>query len=109
MRRLTLSRRMFLALTGCAFAPPHLSGAAEVPTMLDHILLGTSDLDAGVAFVKEHTGVAPGLRRRPSGARHAQRAAVARRKPSEGLVISCAPLLAAEDPFECHSGADRTF
>ena len=26
---------------------------------LDHILLGSGDLDAGVAFVKEHAGVAP--------------------------------------------------
>jgi hypothetical protein len=32
-----------------------------VPTVLDHILLGSSDLDAGIAFVKEHTGVAPAL------------------------------------------------
>jgi len=28
-----------------------------VPTVLDHILLGSSDLDEGIAFVKEHTGV----------------------------------------------------
>ena len=27
--------------------------------MLDHILLGCSDLDAGIAFVEEHTGVLP--------------------------------------------------
>jgi len=27
--------------------------------MLDHILLGVSDFDEGIAFVREHTGVAP--------------------------------------------------
>jgi Glyoxalase-like domain len=32
-----------------------------VPAVLDHILLGSSDLDTGVAFVKQHTGVAPAL------------------------------------------------
>jgi len=32
-------------------------GAVDVPTVLDHILLGTSDLDEGIAFVKQHTGV----------------------------------------------------
>ena len=32
-------------------------GAVDVPTVLDHILLGTSDLDEGIAFVKKHTGV----------------------------------------------------
>ena len=29
----------------------------QVPSMLDHILLGCSDLQAGIAFVEEHTGV----------------------------------------------------
>ena len=28
-----------------------------MPTVLDHILLGSSDLDEGIAFVKKHTGV----------------------------------------------------
>jgi len=28
-----------------------------VPTVLDHILLGSSDLDEGIAFVKKHAGV----------------------------------------------------
>ena len=28
-----------------------------MPALLDHILLGSSDLDAGIAFVKQHTGV----------------------------------------------------
>jgi hypothetical protein len=31
--------------------------AAEVPEMLDHILLGCSDLQRGIAFVEERTGV----------------------------------------------------
>jgi len=54
-----LSRRLFLALTGGALASPAISwGEVEVPDVLDHILLGSSDLDEGVAFVKEHTGVA---------------------------------------------------
>ena len=54
-----LSRRLFLALTGGALASPAISwGEVEVPVMLDHILLGVSDFDEGIAFVKEHTGVA---------------------------------------------------
>jgi catechol 2,3-dioxygenase-like lactoylglutathione lyase family enzyme len=54
-----LSRRLFLALTGGALASPDISwGAVGVPNVLDHILLGVSDLDEGIAFVKEHTGVA---------------------------------------------------
>ncbi len=55
-----LSRRLFLALTGAAFASSGLSsGAPDVPAMLDHILLGSSDLDGGIAFVRKHTGVSP--------------------------------------------------
>ena len=30
-----------------------------MPSALDHILLGTSDLEAGIEFVREHAGVAP--------------------------------------------------
>ena len=33
----------------------------EFPSMLDHILLGCSDLDEGVAFVEQHTGVRAGI------------------------------------------------
>jgi len=29
----------------------------QVPSMLDHILLGCSDLQAGIAFLEQHTGV----------------------------------------------------
>jgi hypothetical protein len=53
-----LSRRLFLALAGGAIAVPPISrGASDVPTVLDHILLGCSDLDAGIAFVEGHTGI----------------------------------------------------
>lgn len=53
-----LSRRLFLALTGGALASPASTwGASYVPTVLDHILLGCSDLDAGIAFVEKHTGI----------------------------------------------------
>jgi catechol 2,3-dioxygenase-like lactoylglutathione lyase family enzyme len=53
-----LSRRTFIAVTGGALAAPSISwAAAEVPAMLDHILLGCSDLDGGIEFVEKHTGV----------------------------------------------------
>ena len=53
-----VSRRIFLCLAGGAFAAPQFSWAAnEVPTLLDHILLGCSDLDRGIGFVEERTGV----------------------------------------------------
>jgi catechol 2,3-dioxygenase-like lactoylglutathione lyase family enzyme len=53
-----VSRRYFLALSGLALTWPFASfGADEVPTLLDHILLGCSDLDRGIGFVEEHTGV----------------------------------------------------
>jgi hypothetical protein len=53
-----LSRRTFLALAGGALAVPPISWAdAEAPTVLDHILLGCSDLTTGINFVAKHTGV----------------------------------------------------
>ncbi len=53
-----LSRRTFLALAGGALAAPSVTwGAAEAPTMIDHILLGCNDLDRGIDFVQKHTGV----------------------------------------------------
>ena len=53
-----ISRRAFLAMTGAALAAPSgILGKEEVPSLLDHILLGCSDLDGGIAFVEEHTGV----------------------------------------------------
>jgi hypothetical protein len=53
-----LSRRIFLALTGSAIVAPVLSWAAEeVPPLLDHILLGCNDLQRGIDFVEQRTGV----------------------------------------------------
>jgi catechol 2,3-dioxygenase-like lactoylglutathione lyase family enzyme len=60
---MTISRRSFLATTGLAITgaalavPPMIFGKDEVPTLLDHILLGCDDLDKGIAFVEEKTGV----------------------------------------------------
>lgn len=52
------SRRAFLAFTTGAALAPSLSWSAEqVPSLLDHILLGCSNLERGIAFVEEHTGV----------------------------------------------------
>jgi hypothetical protein len=62
-----LSRRLFLALTGGALAIPSVSWAAnpedddEVPALLDHIILGCSDLDRGIELVQEKTGVRPAI------------------------------------------------
>jgi hypothetical protein len=58
-----ISRRSFLALTGGALAMPSAALAApaedddDVPALLDHILLGCNDLDRGIAFIEEGTGV----------------------------------------------------
>ncbi len=52
-----ISRRMFVALTGAAMvAPPALWGTDMFPSLLDHIILGCNNLEAGIAFVEEHTG-----------------------------------------------------
>jgi len=65
----SIPRRSFLAITGAALvAPSILLGhqrpqsevpplVDEVPPMLDHILLGSNDLQRGVDFVEQHTGV----------------------------------------------------
>ena len=60
----TLSRRLFLStsagifVTGAA-GPRSLFSAQEerAPALLDHILLGCSDLDRGIDFVLKRTGV----------------------------------------------------
>ena len=53
-----ISRRLFLALAGSSLVvPPMVFGKEEVPTLLDHILLGCSDLNRGIAFVEERAGV----------------------------------------------------
>ena len=65
----SLSRRNFLALTTGALAAPKLFWPTrsqaqqiqedddEVPAVLDHIIIGCNDLDAGIDLVKEKTGV----------------------------------------------------
>jgi len=53
-----IPRRTFLALTGVALVSPTLAlGEDDPPKVLDHILLGCSDLDRGIAFVEEQLGV----------------------------------------------------
>ena len=63
MRR-TISRRSFVSTGAILFAasavcPRSLFSAQEerAPAVLDHILLGCSDLDRGIAFVEKHTGI----------------------------------------------------
>jgi hypothetical protein len=55
-----LSRRRFLFTASAALAAARISRAAQqeiVPQLLDHILVGSPDLDAGIKFVEERTGV----------------------------------------------------
>lgn len=53
-----ISRRLFFVLAGGALAAPRFSWSAEqVPSLLDHILLGCNDLDRGISLVEERTGV----------------------------------------------------
>ena len=55
-----LSRRLFLAFGGSAIVARSrlwAMNADMVPSNLDHILLGVSDLDRGIAWVEQHTGV----------------------------------------------------
>jgi hypothetical protein len=54
----TLRRRSFIAVAaGAAFTPLLPWAASEVPSLLDHVLLGCNDLDRGIDFVQQHTGV----------------------------------------------------
>jgi hypothetical protein len=54
----TLGRRSFIAATtGAVFTPLLTWAATEVPSLLDHVLLGCNDLDRGIDFVEQHTGV----------------------------------------------------
>ena len=49
---------MFLTLAGGFAAMPQIILAkGETPPMLDHILLGVSDLDAGIALVEKMSGI----------------------------------------------------
>ncbi len=51
-------RRFFLALVGSsALFPSIVWPADDVPTLLDHFILGCNDLDHGIDFVEQHTGV----------------------------------------------------
>jgi len=54
-----LTRRRFLVASGTTFVALSLraQGIDAVPAILDHILLGCSDLEEGIAFVESHTGV----------------------------------------------------
>jgi len=53
-----ISRRGFVALTGTVLFSTRFSYASdETPPMLDHILLGSNDLDEGIALVEKQTGV----------------------------------------------------
>jgi hypothetical protein len=52
-----IPRRAFLALAGSLAAPKLSPGEVDPPAVLDHILLGCSDLDGGIAFVEKRTGV----------------------------------------------------
>ena len=54
-----VTRRVFALAATSLMAAPRLAwpGQSKVPTVLDHILLGCNDLDAGIAYVYERTGV----------------------------------------------------
>jgi Glyoxalase-like domain len=53
-----ISRRLFLTLAGMAWVMrPNLWAGETVPADLDHILLGVSDLERGIAWVEQRTGV----------------------------------------------------
>jgi catechol 2,3-dioxygenase-like lactoylglutathione lyase family enzyme len=58
-----ISRRHFLVIAfGAAVMSQSLwSSDHQVRIMLDHLLLGCSDLDQGIAFVEKHTGVRPAM------------------------------------------------
>src|SRR6516162_6083017 len=54
-----LSRRTFMLLGGFALAAPRIlrTEVRVLPSDIDHILLGVSDLDHGVSWVEQHMGV----------------------------------------------------
>jgi hypothetical protein len=58
---MTLDRRQFLQLAAASALAPNALATPEAPSMLDHILLGSSDLNAGIAFMEERTGVRAAL------------------------------------------------
>ena len=48
-------------------APRVWADAGSVPTVLDHLILGCSNLDRGIAFVEARTGVRAAFGGGPSG------------------------------------------
>ena len=57
-----ISRRDFVIATGIAALAPSFSWASdEFPSSLDHVILGCADLDGGIRFVEERTGVRAAL------------------------------------------------
>lgn len=56
-----ISRRAFFAATAATLlasgVPTSAAAAARIPKLLDHILLGCDDLNRGIAYVEELTGV----------------------------------------------------
>jgi hypothetical protein len=55
---MTLPRRTFLTIASASLVVPSgLISMQEVPSLLDHILLGCNDLQYGIDFVEQHTGV----------------------------------------------------
>lgn len=58
---MSISRRHFLALTAATLATRRIAFGADampsVPTDLDHILLGVNDLDRGITWMEERSGV----------------------------------------------------
>lgn len=64
--RVTIPRRSFLEAAGylscgALLAPSLVRPASAVPDSLDHILLGCDDLDRGISFVEQRTGVRAAL------------------------------------------------
>ena len=54
----TIGRRSFISVvSGAAFAPLVDLAGNEVPSLLDHFILGCDDLARGIAFVEQRTGV----------------------------------------------------
>lgn len=59
----SISRRSFVSIVaGSLLSPLAWSAVHNVPSLLDHFILGCDDLDRGIDFVEKHTGVraAPG-------------------------------------------------
>jgi hypothetical protein len=54
----TIGRRSFLAVvSGAAFAPLLNLAGDEVPSLLDHFILGCDELARGITFVEQRSGV----------------------------------------------------